>query len=72
MSRRPTPEPDASQPPQEAPQAPGTVTRTLARPIEHEGALRRAGEVVTLPADVAAALEPEGHFEPLPPAQQEI
>lgn len=70
MSRRPTPEPAASQTPQEAPQAPRTVTRTLARPIEHEGALRRPGEVVTLPADVAAVLEPEGHFEPLPPAQE--
>lgn len=74
MSRRPTPEPAASQAPQEAPQeapqAPRTVTRTLARPIEHAGALRRPGEVVTLPADVAAVLEPEGHFEPLPPAQE--
>ena len=68
--RRPSPEPAASQAPQEAPQAPRTVTRTLARPIEHEGALRRPGEVVTLHADVAAVLEPEGHFEPLPPAQE--
>ena len=68
--RRPSPEPAASQAPQEAPQAPRTVTRTLARPIEHAGALRRPGEVVTLPADVAAVLEPEGHFAPLPPAQE--
>ena len=68
--RRPSPEPAASQAPQEAPQAPRTVTRTLARPIEHAGALRRPGEVVTLPADVAAVLEPEGHFEPPPPAQE--
>lgn len=69
--RRPSLEPAASQAPQEAPQAPRTVTRTLARPVEHAGALRRPGEVVTLPADVAAVLEPEGHFEPLPPPAQE-
>ena len=82
--RRPSPSPEpaavqdaaeAPQAPQEAPQAPGavtrTVTRTLARPIVHEGALRRPGEVVTLPADVAAVLEPEGHFEPLTPDPQE-
>ena len=68
--RRPSLEPAASQAPQEAPQAPRTVTRTLARPIDYEGALRRPGEVVTLPADVAAVLEPESHFEPLPPAQE--
>ena len=71
----PSPEPAAAQAsqeaPQEAPQAPRTVTRTLARPIDHEGALRRPGERVTLPADVAAVLEPEGHFAPPTPDTQE-
>lgn len=47
-----------------------TVTRVLARPVFHEGVLRRPGETVTLPRDVAAVLEPEGQFEPAPAGKE--
>lgn len=47
-----------------------TVTRILARPVIHEGTLRRPGETVTLPRDVVAVLEPEGHFEPAHAGQE--
>lgn len=54
----------------EAPAAPPTVLRTLARQLIHEGVLRRPGEVVALTAAEIAVLEPEGQFEPLTPAQE--
>ena len=50
--------------------APRTVNRVLARPIVHEGALRRPGETVTLSRDAAAVLEPEGYFEPAHAGQE--
>ena len=50
--------------------APQTVTRILARPLIHEGALHRPGETVTLSRDVAAVLEPEGQFAPAQAGQE--
>ena len=67
MTTRRTQAPDPAAPREAAlpTPAPDTVLRTLARPLHHEGALRRPGEVVALTADVIAVLEPEGQFEPL-------
>ena len=44
--------------------APRTVTRVLARELIQAGALRRPGETVTLRADQAERLAPEGYFRP--------
>lgn len=60
-----------SPPPPSAPERPGTVVRTLRRELWHEGVLRRPGEVVELCDVVAAVLEPEGVFTPLPSRTQE-
>ena len=65
--RTQTPEPAG---PREAPAAPPTVPRTLARELIHEGVPRRPGEVVALTAAEIAVLEPEGQFEPLTPTQE--
>ena len=65
MSRRTTPPSpdDAAQGAVGPSRAAETVTRVLAREVLHEGARRRPGETITLPAEAAAVLEPEGYFE---------
>ena len=66
MTRRstpPSPESGAAQDAAAPARGPETVTRVLAREVIHEGARRRPGETITLPAADAAVLEPEGYFE---------
>ena len=60
-TQAPAPAPATEAPSRE----PETVLRTLARTVEHEGTLRRPGEIVALSPDVIAVLEPEGYFVPL-------